>query len=153
MEEYRSGHNGPHSKCGSLKRLVGSNPTSSANTTEFRDVAQFGRALRSGRRGRRFKSCHPDHVGTSYACSDFFSKKISHPLHCSSSFTKSHARLTCSVVNALTTVRCRYQLFVSLFMTRYEHPHQIKRQISNEICLFFNEIRLTACEILLYNVI
>lgn len=27
----------------------------------YRDVAQFGRALRSGRRGRRFKSCHPDH--------------------------------------------------------------------------------------------
>jgi hypothetical protein len=25
-----------------------------------RDVAQLGRALRSGRRGRRFKSCHPD---------------------------------------------------------------------------------------------
>ena len=24
-------------------------------------MAQFGRALRSGRRGRRFKSCHPDH--------------------------------------------------------------------------------------------
>lgn len=31
MEEYRSGHNGPHSKCGSPKGLVGSNPTSSAN--------------------------------------------------------------------------------------------------------------------------
>ena len=26
----------------------------------YRDVAQFGRALRSGRRGRRFQSCHPD---------------------------------------------------------------------------------------------
>ena len=26
-----------------------------------RDVAQFGSALRSGRRGRRFESCHPDH--------------------------------------------------------------------------------------------
>ena len=26
----------------------------------FRGVAQFGRALRSGRRGRRFKSCHLD---------------------------------------------------------------------------------------------
>ena len=31
VEEYRSGHNGPHSKCGSPKGLVGSNPTSSAN--------------------------------------------------------------------------------------------------------------------------
>ena len=27
----------------------------------FRGVAQFGRALRSGRRGRKFKSCHLDH--------------------------------------------------------------------------------------------
>ena len=27
---------------------------------EYRDVAQFGRALRSGRRGRRFESCHLD---------------------------------------------------------------------------------------------
>ena len=29
----------------------------------YRDVAQFGRALRSGRRGRRFESCHLDHEG------------------------------------------------------------------------------------------
>ena len=29
-----------------------------------RDVAQLGRALRSGRKGRRFESCHPDHIGT-----------------------------------------------------------------------------------------
>ncbi len=27
----------------------------------FRDVAQLGRALRSGRRGRWFESSHPDH--------------------------------------------------------------------------------------------
>ena len=27
----------------------------------LRDVAQLGRALRSGRRGRWFKSSHPDH--------------------------------------------------------------------------------------------
>ena len=27
-----------------------------------RDVAQFGRALRSGRKGRRFESCHPDQI-------------------------------------------------------------------------------------------
>ena len=31
-----------------------------------RDVAQFGRALRSGRRSRRFKSCHPDQIKKSY---------------------------------------------------------------------------------------
>jgi len=29
-----------------------------------RGVAQPGRALRSGRRGRRFKSCHPDQKHT-----------------------------------------------------------------------------------------
>ncbi len=29
--------------------------------SQIRDVAQPGRALRSGRRCRRFKSCHPDH--------------------------------------------------------------------------------------------
>ena len=27
---------------------------------KYREVAQLGRALRSGRRGRRFKSCLPD---------------------------------------------------------------------------------------------
>ena len=31
MEAYRSGHNGPDSKSGSLHGLVGSNPTASAN--------------------------------------------------------------------------------------------------------------------------
>lgn len=54
---------------------LGSNPSSAANKISSdktcrslffkcyiaRDVAQFGSALRSGRRGRRFKSCHPDH--------------------------------------------------------------------------------------------
>ena len=29
---------------------------------QLRGVAQLGSALRSGRRGRRFKSCHPDHI-------------------------------------------------------------------------------------------
>ena len=31
----------------------------------WRDIAQFGSALRSGRRGRRFKSCYPDHQNLS----------------------------------------------------------------------------------------
>ena len=31
-----------------------------ASSLFYRSVAQFGRALRSGRRGRRFKSCHSD---------------------------------------------------------------------------------------------
>ena len=30
----------------------------------FRGIAQFGSALRSGRRGRRFKSCYSDHKNT-----------------------------------------------------------------------------------------
>jgi len=30
---------------------------------KIRDVAQPGSALRSGRRGRRFESCHPDLAG------------------------------------------------------------------------------------------
>ena len=59
VERYRSGHNGTDSKSVDGQPSVGSNPTCSAI---FRDVAQFGRALRSGRRGRRFKSCHPDHA-------------------------------------------------------------------------------------------
>ena len=46
---------------------LGSNPSSAAIGPEYisglfyRGVAQFGSALRSGRRGRRFKSCHLDH--------------------------------------------------------------------------------------------
>ena len=28
----------------------------------YRDVAQLGSALRLGRRGRTFESCHPDHL-------------------------------------------------------------------------------------------
>ena len=32
-----------------------------------RGVAQFGRALRSGRRGRRFESCHLDHIFKKHA--------------------------------------------------------------------------------------
>ncbi len=44
----------------------------------------------------------------------FLFKKISHLLHCSSFFVKRLARLTCSFVNALTTVRCHYHLFTSV---------------------------------------
>jgi hypothetical protein len=51
--------------CGA-QALVGSNPTlsvvvpGSLSPAVVRGVAQPGRALRSGRRGRRFKSCLPD---------------------------------------------------------------------------------------------
>ena len=47
------------------EEAAGSNPVTSTTfsnqITTFRGVAQLGRALRSGRRGRRFKSCHLDH--------------------------------------------------------------------------------------------
>ncbi len=49
-------------------------------------------------------------------CSVFLCSKNIRPLPCSSFFTKSHARLVCSVVNAFTTTRCRYQLFVSFVL-------------------------------------
>ncbi|MBO5060285.1 MAG: zinc ribbon domain-containing protein, partial [Clostridia bacterium] len=58
--------------------------------------------------------------------STFLYKKVIRPLPCFSSFAKSLAWLTCSVVNALTTARCRYQLFASFILTRYEHPHHIR---------------------------
>jgi hypothetical protein len=42
------------------QQVIGSNPI--IGSTQCRGVAQFGRVLRSGRRGRRFKSCHLDQV-------------------------------------------------------------------------------------------
>ncbi len=43
------------------------------NVIIFRGVAQFGRALRSGRRGRKFESCHSDqrNHGTALPSRDF----------------------------------------------------------------------------------
>ena len=41
----------PFSVAGNLQR---------ASSLFYRSVAQLGRALRSGRRGRRFESCHSD---------------------------------------------------------------------------------------------
>ena len=38
----------------------------------YRGVAQLGSALRSGRRGRRFKSCHPDMISMSIENNRFF---------------------------------------------------------------------------------
>ena len=60
---------------------LGSNPSSAATSLEFfnsglqffRGVAQFGSALRSGRRGRRFESCHLDHKITGYPVVSRFS--------------------------------------------------------------------------------
>lgn len=41
----------------------------------------------------------------------FFCQKKLRPNPCSFAITKSHARFDCSVVNALATSHCRYQLF------------------------------------------
>ncbi len=71
--------------------------------TMQRDVAQFGRVLRSGRRGRRFKSCHPDHVAASLlACRIFLQKIRLRFTGCRSSFAKRHARLTYALASART---------------------------------------------------
>ena len=45
----------------------------------FRDVAQPGSVLRSGRRGRRFESCHPDHNLKPARRAGFAFKVISQP--------------------------------------------------------------------------
>ena len=44
---------------------------------EYRDVAQLGRALRSGRRSRRFKSCHLDQKSKAEAKSSAFDFSLS----------------------------------------------------------------------------
>ena len=44
---------------------------------KYRCVAQLGRALRSGRRGRRFKSCHPDHMNEARFSNIFIEKRAS----------------------------------------------------------------------------
>ncbi len=59
-------------------------------------------------------SCHPDHVGTSFACSDFFCKKISHLLHCSSSFPKSQRLFGSPVPSVLVSYTARYGSFFYL---------------------------------------
>lgn len=43
----------------------------------------------------------------------FTLQKISHPFHCSSSFTKRHVRVGYSLVNALITPLALYHLFVA----------------------------------------
>ncbi len=41
---------------------MGSTPVGRANKCILRNVAQLGRALGLGPRGRRFESCHSDHL-------------------------------------------------------------------------------------------
>jgi len=78
--------------------------------------AQAGTASEAARspsradcKARRILSSRPRRSKVRFA-STFFMQKAIRPLPCFSFFTKSHARLSCSVVNALTTIRYRYQL-------------------------------------------
>ena len=59
--------------------VAGSNPVFRSKTKAhrmvslfLREIAQFGRALRSGRRGRRFKSDFPDNLKLSIWTAFFF---------------------------------------------------------------------------------
>ena len=63
---------------------------------------------------RGFKSFCPCHVEVKFTLVRLFlCKKVIRPFPSFSFFTKSHARFCCSVVNALSTLHFRYQLFVS----------------------------------------
>ena len=116
---------------------VGSNPTLSATSAYFLfgDIPKFGRrgapAKGVGRElpAREFKSLCLRHVGVSFvSLAPIFYKNQSALTPLLLLFAKSHARLTCSVVNALATVRCRYQLFAS---TRVQsHLRKAKKSFS-----------------------
>ena len=82
------------------------------------------------------------------ACSDFLCKNqsaLTLPLLLSA---KSHARLTCSVVNALAAVCCRYQLFAGSSLNQYfatayfpqalHNFEDSKTQVFGSFCVFGN---------------
>lgn len=46
--------------CAKMTTIIGGLRVWKVSAHRSRDVAQLGSALRSGRRSRRFKSCHPD---------------------------------------------------------------------------------------------
>ena len=52
----------------------------------------------------------------------FLMRKISHTCRRSSFFAKRHARLACSLVNALTTAYCRYHLFAIQAPSAHKYP-------------------------------
>ena len=52
----------------------------------------------------------------------FLIRKISHTCRRSSFFAKRHARLACSLVNALTTAYCRYHLFAIQAPSAHKYP-------------------------------
>ena len=79
-------------------------------------LAQLDRVPDSDSDGRGFESPRAGHAGAKFALLRHIfclRQKISIcPFSCLFFFffAKSHARLTCSVVNTFTTARCRYQL-------------------------------------------
>ena len=68
----------------------------------------------------------------------FLMRKISHTCRRSSFFAKRHARLACSLVNALTTAYCRYHLFAIQAPSAHKYPkgsyrpHPSKPYYANE---------------------
>ena len=62
-----------------------------ASSLFYRSVAQLGRALRSGRRGRRFESCHSDFFMQKYR---FFGRGTSD--------IKTNVRVTWCYLNTIT---------------------------------------------------
>ena len=111
-------------------------------------MAQLGRVLEWGSRGRKFKSCHPDHVAANYAAIKMTTCKvvIFHMLRCCSFFAKGHVQVGYSLVNALTTPLFHYQPFASVpsaQMYLYCSKLPEKKTFSvDEKCLFFIDINL-----------
>ena len=108
-------------------------------------VAQIGSALEWGSRGRRFDSCHSDHVAASFIslAATFLQKSPARSFRCVAFSAKSHAGSSYALVNAGITPPLRYQLFAGasavhgrflesynstqvfyLAKCRYEHPYQ-----------------------------
>ncbi len=69
-------------------------------------------------------------------CSVFFVKKKLRPNPCSFAITKSHARFDCSVVNALATSHCRYQLFARV-LTTFAKVNRICISRQRKLCSVF----------------
>ena len=66
----------------------------------------------------------------------FFCQKKLRPNPCSFAITKSHARFDCSVVNALATSHCRYQLFARV-LTTFAKVNRICISRQRKLCSVF----------------
>ena len=102
------------------QQVAGSSPITSSSTDSCRDhggVPEWpkGADCKSAvARLRWFESISPTTSEQAmYRLLRLFYKVRARSRRCSSFSAKSHARLACSVVYALATARCRYQLFAS----------------------------------------